>query len=254
MSYIYLQEQGEESLADSYLDIPQYVRSKLKNTQDKSYCSDNETESCQNFQSGTTFAHSTVDRGADQLTFFVGDSHVKTSVQQEKELEYLAKGRVYGKSICDLFQRFNQPIFLQKTHLCCESVDLKSYCVTLPNWGIMQDGVCLDIGILEDRRIEIECGYVPAPVKNMGEGFIGGPIRKSETWGSTSRQDHWLIGIWKKWTQRENGANSREKLIAHPTFSAWTMGWPKNWTNLKPLEMGKFHKWLRQHSEFYHKD
>ena len=85
MSYTYLQEQGGEYLEVNCLDIPQSVLSKLKNTQDKFYCSDSETESCQSFQSGTTYALSTADPGEDQLTFWQEDFHAKTLVQQVKE-------------------------------------------------------------------------------------------------------------------------------------------------------------------------
>jgi hypothetical protein len=33
----------------------------------------------------------------------------------------------------------------------------------------------------------------------------------------------------------------------NPMFVKWLMGWPLGWTDLKPLEMDKYHKWLEQH-------
>ena len=36
----------------------------------------------------------------------------------------------------------------------------------------------------------------------------------------------------------------------NPTWVAWLMGWPLEWTALKPLEMGKFRKWLQQHGDY----
>jgi hypothetical protein len=33
----------------------------------------------------------------------------------------------------------------------------------------------------------------------------------------------------------------------NPTWVEWLMGWPLGWTDLKPLEMDKFQKWLEQH-------
>jgi DNA (cytosine-5)-methyltransferase 1 len=33
----------------------------------------------------------------------------------------------------------------------------------------------------------------------------------------------------------------------NPTWVEWLMGWPLEWTDLKPLEMDKFQKWLEQH-------
>lgn len=34
----------------------------------------------------------------------------------------------------------------------------------------------------------------------------------------------------------------------NPTWVEWLMGWPLEWTDLKPLEMARFHEWHRQHS------
>ena len=33
----------------------------------------------------------------------------------------------------------------------------------------------------------------------------------------------------------------------NPDWVEWLMGWPLGWTDLKPLEMGKFQQWLRLH-------
>jgi DNA (cytosine-5)-methyltransferase 1 len=36
----------------------------------------------------------------------------------------------------------------------------------------------------------------------------------------------------------------------NPTWVEWLMGWPLGWTDLKQLEMGKYHSWLQQHGKF----
>lgn len=36
----------------------------------------------------------------------------------------------------------------------------------------------------------------------------------------------------------------------NPTWVEWLMGWPLGWTDLKPLETGKFQQWQQQHSGF----
>ena len=33
----------------------------------------------------------------------------------------------------------------------------------------------------------------------------------------------------------------------NPTWVEWLMGWPLGWTDLRPLEMGKFQQWQQQH-------
>ena len=35
----------------------------------------------------------------------------------------------------------------------------------------------------------------------------------------------------------------------NPMWVEWLMGWPVGWTDLQPLEMGKFRRWLRLHGE-----
>jgi hypothetical protein len=35
----------------------------------------------------------------------------------------------------------------------------------------------------------------------------------------------------------------------NPTWVEWLMGWPMEWTDLKPLETAKFQRWLRWHGE-----
>jgi hypothetical protein len=36
----------------------------------------------------------------------------------------------------------------------------------------------------------------------------------------------------------------------NPTWVEWLMGWPLGWTDLKPLETGRFRQWLRSHGGF----
>jgi DNA (cytosine-5)-methyltransferase 1 len=36
----------------------------------------------------------------------------------------------------------------------------------------------------------------------------------------------------------------------NPTWVEWLMGWPLEWTDLKPLEMDKFRQWRQQHSGY----
>ncbi len=77
MSYTYLLEQGEESSAGCFSDIPQSVLSNLNLTAEKSYSKDNETASCQSSQSGMMSAPSTGNLGEEKSISFAEDSHAK---------------------------------------------------------------------------------------------------------------------------------------------------------------------------------
>ena len=52
------------------------------------------------------------------------------------------------------------------------------------------------------------------------------------------------------YTIEREAAESGEIGRLNPTWVEWLMGWPIGWTELKPLEMGRWREWLRQHSVF----
>lgn len=150
----------------SYLDTIQSELAKSRNIQEMSYSQDNETESCQTFQSGMTCAHSTESLGEDQLMFFAEDFHAKTLQQGAlcTELKELRESVAdYGANIKDLLAKCGLSLFLPKTPHYCELEGLESSCKTLPSWGMMQDGASLELGTLE-RHIEgIDFGFWATP-------------------------------------------------------------------------------------------
>ena len=91
MSYIYLQEQGEESSAECFSDIPACVLSRLNLTAEKSCSKGSATESCQSSQSGTTCEPLTANRGGEKLTSSAEASPAKTYPAPEKVRESMAK-------------------------------------------------------------------------------------------------------------------------------------------------------------------
>lgn len=75
----------------------------------------------------------------------------------------------------------------------------------------------------------------PTPVATMSKGSSPASLtRKSGRDRSNDRLDHAVMAA-------EGGQ-------LNPTWVEWLMGWPLGWTDLKPLEMGKFHEWQQQHS------
>jgi hypothetical protein len=83
MSYTYLQDQGEESLAGCFSGIAQFAPLNLKKMLETSSFKDNEKEHCLGSLSGTMFAHLTESHGKELQTLYVVDSHAKTLVQQD---------------------------------------------------------------------------------------------------------------------------------------------------------------------------
>lgn len=255
MSYTYLQEQGEVSSAACFSDIPQSVLLKLNHIQDPSCCKGNEMEFSQNSPFGMTLRRSMDDHGRELLMWYAGDSPVRTYLQLDQEKVFDQGQEVAcGPSRLESLAKYNPSLYLWKTAQCLLDGGLMSFSGTFPAWGMMLDGECCPVTMPEELLIEIEYGLVPSPVKMMADGFIGGPIRNSETWQSTCRLDHLLIGLWKNWIGREQNGRIKEKVICHPTLAAYLLQWPLNWTNLEPLAMDKFQLWQHSHGRSYLRD
>ena len=147
----------------SYLDTIQSARAKSNPTHVTSCSPDSVTDTCQTSPSGTTWQPSTEIPGADQLTFFAGDSHAKTSVRQVKEQELPANVRDYGRNIRDSLERCGLDLSLPKTHHCFGLGDLELCSKTWPRWGIMLDGELSELGLSVRRTSATECGSWPTP-------------------------------------------------------------------------------------------
>ena len=251
MSWHFLQEQEEASWEGNSLDGAPSALLKLMPTADQFCLRVKETASLTHSQYGMTLRRLTGTRGAASLMWYQGDSPVRTYLPPEGQIEKGSQGNDpdYGPSLPGSLAKYNPHLYLWKTRQCLLFAGLASFSETWPRWGMMRDGECWERTTQGVILIGNASGLLPAPVKNMGEGFLGGPIRSAETWETTSRLDHLLIGIWKKWTGRENGGKLGEKVICHPTFAEWTMLWPMNWTNLKPLATDKFQQWVALHGK-----
>jgi hypothetical protein len=239
MSYTYLLEQGEESLAASYSDIPLSVLSKLNLTQEKCCSKDSETASCQSSPSGMMSAPSTEYPGGIQSTLFAEDFHAKTLVQAEAEWELKVNALDCGRNMRESLARFGLSLSLPKTAPCCVTVDSTSSYKTLPAWGMMRDGACLEVGTLAAQQEESDFGYLPAVLasdnKDRGD-FTKGYVQRRLTIGKQIGLSHYFKGA------------------PCPMCVERVMGWPMGWTGLEPLEMGRMQEWRHSHGELYHNE
>jgi hypothetical protein len=185
MSYIYLQEQGEESSVDNFKDIPAYVLSRLNLTQDKSCCNGSETESCQNSRYGMISEHSMEHLGEEKSTSFAEDFLAKTFPQLEKELESRANALGFGEKWPGWLAKYDQDLCLWKTPQCSLLEDYIEYSETWPKWGMMQDGVCWELTTSVRHIEERESGYWPTP--NTLEGLKPKTIESIQEYNQKAR-------------------------------------------------------------------
>ena len=236
----YSPEPGEESSETFSLDTYLSGLARSRNTRETSSSNDSQTE-CSHFsRSGTTSALSTGDHGEDQLTFWPEDSLAKTCQPREqttgsnKDLMEIALD--FGRNTKGLLERFNLDLSLPRTPRIFEVMVLEPSCKTLPAWGMMLDGVCLEVATLARTTIGNDCGYLPTVLATDWKGGTTS-IRKDS---GTPRLDQWRHYVKLKFGMT----------YPHPTHSELRMAWPERWTDSGPLEMGKFQSWQLLHSPF----
>ena len=235
MSYTYLQEQGEESLAGCFSGIPQYVLSRLNLTAERSCSNDNEMESCPSSQSGMMSAPSMEYPGEEGLMSSVGDSLAKTSQVLEKEPALTESEAECGDTWQESSAKYDPSSCSWKTHQHSLFGGLEEFLETWPQWGMMLDGELLEQIHAVTTTRETASGLLPTPIATDWKGGTTA-IRKDN---GRERLDQWRDYVKIKYAMT----------YPHPTHSELRMGWPIEWTDLKPLEMDRFRQWRQKHSE-----
>lgn len=241
MSYIYLQEQGEESWAECFLDIPAYALSKSNPIVEKSCCNGRETESCQSSPFGTISKPSAESHGEDELMSYVEGSHAKILVQPAHALELKESEADCGEKWPEWFAKLDLNTFSWKTRQCLLFEDLEQSLETWPKWGTMLNGECSEPATSKPLMKESVCGFsLPTPTASdhkrtpIKMAYAKRPI----TIGAPDNLACFVV--------RESGLTHAR---LEPTLWEWAMGWPLGWTELRPLETGKFQAWLNSHGK-----
>jgi hypothetical protein len=219
MSWLFSQVLVEEYLGENFSDGEPSVQLSGNHIQQAYLQQDKMTDFSRLSRFGMTFKPLTENRGEELLTLYLAGFHAKTLVQQEKEQELTANVAECGEKWQGSFTKYDPDSRSWKTHQCSLAEDLEPYLETWPRWGLMRDGECWEQLTLEQTIKGTGFGsLLPTPTcHNAKEGNY--PAEK----------------------------NRRTPLLAthvggkiHPEFTEWMMGWPLEWTDLKPLETDKF--------------
>jgi hypothetical protein len=260
MSWLFSQALVEEYLGDISLDGEQSVPLNGKPIQ-QAYCApDKMTDFLKVSQSGMMFKPLTESRGEELLMLFLGDFHVKTSLPQEKVQELTESGQECGVKWQGSFAKYDQNMSMWKTPQCSFIEDSVWFLDSWPRWGLMRHGECWEHQTLELNITEREFGLLPD-----GVNFFHTPTTGKDG-GSNSRKalKKRKEAIWPTPTTPTGGGNAggsgaHKNAIKNgtyipssinPNLYEWLMGWPQGWTDLKPLETDKCHKWLLLHGNY----
>lgn len=225
MSYTFLLEQGEESSAECYSDIPLCVLSKSSPTAEKRCYNDNATESCPDSRYGMTSQPLMEDHGADKSMSLLEDSLARTSALPEKAKGSAGSDLDSGEKWQELSAKYDLNTHSWKTHQHLWVEDLPECSVTLPRWGMMLNGVCWALATPERRIKGSVYGYWPTP----------------------TAQDAKNNGAPSQMARNTKPLNAEVGGKLNPMWVEWLMGWPIGWTGLEPLETDRFRQWLRLH-------
>ena len=167
-----------------------------------------------------------------------------------------------------LLARLDQDTLLWKIPQCSLLEDLEQSLEIWPRWGTMQNGVCYQQPMLVQNTLENEYGLWATPnCMDTLPPLISKSFQESQT-GRRQISSNLRDQVFQKfptpntedWKNRGNMSNAsiqrRVKIgkqvslsmVVHPTsgqlnptWTEWLMGWPLEWTDLKPLEMDKCH-------------
>lgn len=279
MSYIYLQEQGGESSAECFSDIPAYVLSRLNLIAEKSFYKDKETESFQSSQSGTMCEHLMENRGEEKSTSFAADSPVKTYLAQGKERELKESEADCGLNLQESLAKYDPATHLWRTRQCSLFEGLGECLETFPKSGMMQGGVLWELTMWEHRTSERECGFWRTPDTGVGKEISESKARDyaNKTPRASGRQIQIRLCDQVKYPMlwpTPKCQDSRAALIdrhksnlgevihgrylnggdttpqttkarLNPNWVEWLMGWPINYTNLNRQRNNEIKFWKK---------
>ena len=277
MSWLFSQALVEEYLGDICSDGEQSVPLNGKPTQRAYLSQDKMTKYSRLSRFGMTYKPLTENLGKELLTLYLEDFHARTSQLPEKEMDLTENGQECGERWQGLLARLDQDTFLWKIPQCSLLEDSEQSLETWPNWGTMQNGVCWEQMTWEQTTTENEFGYWLTPTataissrspqameyrtkqrKSQGHNTVqpgnlaeqvmySGQIpckdMKNPTyWGTPKAQDS-RHASWDRGKSNlgEQVAGLHNGGHLNPTWTEWLMGWPLEWTDLKPLEMDKSH-------------
>jgi hypothetical protein len=283
MSWLFSQALVEEYLVENFSDGEQSALLNGNPIQ-QAYCApDKMMDFSRLSQFGMTYKPLTENRGEELLTLFRAGFPVKTSQQPEKAQELTESDQECGSTWRGWLAKYDPNTSLWRTAQCSLLEDLNESLAILPRSGMTRNGLLWELPMLEQITKGTESGLLPTPTM---QGLNGGSnSRKAAitrgTWptprscsamaATITPESAWnqkrnpnletIVGqrIWptprafmhKDSTTDRGKFNLGEKVGGklNPTWVEWLMGWPLEWTDLKPLVTDKSHCVQQQHGD-----
>ena len=270
MSYIFSQALVEEYSPANCLGTDASVPSNANHTHKPCLWHDKTMEPSRLSRFGMTCAPFEANHGEELLMSFVAAFRAKTSAQPEAAQELTANDPDYGAKWPVSSVRYDHASSSWKTAHCLWEEVLPWCSVTLPKWGMTRSGAVYQHPTAERPISATVSGLWQTPVaddsvnrekgkwNSRGEPKLSAQVKHPEYWPtprSCSAMAATLTDKGERFPNLETVMAGRHPETVggqlNPTWVEWLMGWPLGWTDLKPLEMDKFHEWQRQHSQCF---
>jgi len=228
----YSREQEAASLEENSLDGAQCALWNGTHTQQASWLPAKTTGACRLSRSGMTFKPLTDDHGKAVLTLFLEGFRARTFHAQGKEQELKESEAVCGNTWRELLVKFDLNTSSWKTHRCLWDEDLPLSSLTLPRWGMMQDG-------------ELWERTPPALPTNENESGLWPTPQRVDYKGTTSNSKfEQRQAQFKFWT---DGENLNGMIYPNPDTYDVLMGWPKGWSASSEPATDRFLQWCQSY-------
>jgi hypothetical protein len=265
MSWLYSQALVAEYLGENFSDGEQSAPLSGNHTQ-QAYCApDKMTDFSRLSRFGMMYKPLTENLGEELLMLYLAAFHAKTLAPQEKAQELTESDQECGEKWRASFVKYDPDSSLWRTHQCSLLGDLEQFSETWPQWGLMRDGECWEQRTLEQTIRGTESGLserIPTPTARDGSGVRGKAAqeRKGNPIDTVpiyvQKYPTPVSRMWKDNGKSPSELNRNTETLAtkvggslNPTWVEWLMGWPLEWTDLKPLETDKSHSVPQQLGE-----
>lgn len=252
------QGQEVESSEEICSDGGQYAPLNVMPTAHKFSRNDKTMDASNLSRFGLTCEVLTERRGEAVLMSFLEDFPARTYPQREGALGSKESEADYGLNSLASLAKYDPDTSSWKTPQFSLLGGWELFSETWPRWGTMRNGECWEREMWVLRTSETESGLWPTPT------VCGNYNRK----GSSATSGDGLATAVKIYptptahNAKEGGYPSEHErntptLATHaggplnPTWVEWLMGWPTDWTDLRPSGTGKFQEWLQQHLPNY---
>lgn len=219
----FLQVLAEGFLPTCCSDTGQSVPLSGMSIASRSYRKGKKTVSFHGFQYLQMYRNSMEPLGADSSILCAEVSLARTSAAQDGEAESRGQGQACGGIWLESLAKYDRATHSWKTVPCSLLGDSVSFSPTWPRWGMMRDGVAYrQEALAQTTRGTGSGSLLPTPTcHNAKEGAYPA-----------------------EYTRKTPTLATHVGGKIHPNFTEWMMVWPRDWTDLKPLETGSAH-WQR---------